>query len=48
MGGHLSRKQLIEYCNNWWLLYSLDDGGKRPENFKLQYNVINDGMRCRM
>ena len=36
----LTRKQLIEYCNHWWPLYTLDDGEKWPEDGTLCYNTI--------
>ena len=36
----LTRKQLIEYCNHWWPLYTLENGEKWPENGTLQYNTI--------
>ena len=36
----LTQKQLIEYCNHWWSLYTLKSGEKWPENGILQYNTI--------
>jgi len=39
-GGPLTRKQLIEYCNHWWPMYTLDGGERWPENGTLCYNTI--------
>ncbi|KAK4829533.1 hypothetical protein QYF61_005172 [Mycteria americana] len=39
-GDPLTQKQLIESCNHWWPLYTLDSGEKRPKNSTLRYNTI--------
>ena len=31
---------MIEYCNHWWPLYTLDDGEKWPKDGTLRYNTI--------
>ncbi|KAK4821607.1 hypothetical protein QYF61_025184 [Mycteria americana] len=31
-GDPLTQKQLIEYCNHWWPMYTLECGERRPEN----------------
>lgn len=38
--GSLSKRTLIKYCNQWWLLYKLEDGEKWPLNVTLNYNTI--------
>ena len=39
-GGTLSKKTLIEYCNQWWLIYKLEDDEKRHRNETLNYNAF--------
>ncbi|KAJ7423564.1 hypothetical protein BTVI_09338 [Pitangus sulphuratus] len=39
-GGNLSKKTLLKYCIDWWLLYKLDDGEKWPPDGTLKYNTI--------
>ncbi|KAK4810545.1 hypothetical protein QYF61_004508 [Mycteria americana] len=39
-GDPLTRKQLIEYCNNWQSTYILEDQEKWPKNGTLRYNTI--------
>ena len=39
-GGTLSKKALIKYCNQWWLLYKLESGEKWPVNGTLNYNTL--------
>ncbi|XP_015716576.1 natural cytotoxicity triggering receptor 3 ligand 1 [Coturnix japonica] len=38
--GTLSRKTLIKYCNQWWLVYKLEDGEKWPLNGTVNYNTL--------
>ena len=38
--GTLSRKNLIKYCNQWWLVYKLEEGEKWPLNGTVKYNTI--------
>ena len=38
-GDTLSKKTLINYCNQWWLLYKLESGEKWPVNGTLNYNT---------
>lgn len=39
-GGTLNKRTLIKYCNQWWLLYKLEDGEKWPLNGTINYNTI--------
>ena len=39
-GGMLSKKTLIKYCSQWWLLYKLEDGGKMVLNGTLKYKTV--------
>lgn len=36
----LSKKTLIKYCSQWWLLYKLEDGGKMVLNGTLKYKTV--------
>ena len=36
----LPKSQMIEYCNNWWPLYILENQEKWPTNGTLNYNTI--------
>ena len=36
----LPKSQMIEYCNNWWPLYTLENQEKWPINGTLNYNTI--------
>ncbi|KAK4814845.1 hypothetical protein QYF61_027819 [Mycteria americana] len=38
-GGSVSCKTLTKYCNQWWLLYKLEDGEKRP----FEWNFEQEG-----
>lgn len=39
-GGSVNKKTLVKYCNQWWPLYKLEDGEKRPFNGSLNYNTL--------
>ena len=39
-GGTLSKKTLIKYWNQWWLVYKLKDHEKWPQNGALNYNTL--------
>ena len=39
-GGTLNKRTLVKYCNQWWLLYKLEDGEKWPLNGTINYNTI--------
>lgn len=39
-GGTKSKKTLIKYCNQWWLLYKWESGEKWPLNGTWNYNTL--------
>uniref|UniRef100_A0A8D0FYE9 Core shell protein Gag P30 domain-containing protein n=1 Tax=Strix occidentalis caurina TaxID=311401 RepID=A0A8D0FYE9_STROC len=39
-GGGIDKRTPIKYCNQWWPVYTLDDGEKWPLNGSLEYNTI--------
>ena len=39
-GGTLSKKTLIKYCYQWWLIYKLEDDEKQHRNGTLNYNAF--------
>ena len=39
VGDLLMQKQLVEYCNHWWPMYTLDSGGKWRKNGTLKYST---------
>lgn len=39
-GGTESKQQLIKYCNQWWLLYKLEEGVRWCLKGSVDYNTI--------
>ena len=39
-GGTLSKKTLIKYCNQWWLIYKLEDDEKWHRKGTLNYTTF--------
>ena len=39
-GGTLSKKTLIKYCNQWWLVYKLEDDEKWHQNGTLKCHTF--------
>lgn len=39
-GGTETKRELVNFCTQWWPLYRLDEGVKWPANSTLDYEIL--------